>query len=87
VPGISPVVFSAIAVAGPAALVGKVAGDGQTAAPGTAVAVPPTVSVTDRLGNPITNATVQFSVVEGGGSSWTAVAEHGSWGWLKVPTR
>ncbi len=45
-----------------------VAGDGQTAAVGTAVTTPPRVLVTDVQGNPCRGVTVVFSVASGGGS-------------------
>jgi adhesin/invasin len=44
------------------------AGDGQTAAVGTAVTTPPRVLVTDAQGNPCPGVTVVFTVVSGGGS-------------------
>jgi adhesin/invasin len=44
------------------------AGDGQTAAVGTAVTTRPRVLVTDAQGNPCPGVTVVFTVVSGGGS-------------------
>jgi hypothetical protein len=42
--------------------------DGQSAAPGDAVAIPPGVIVSDKNGAPVTGATVHFAITEGGGS-------------------
>jgi adhesin/invasin len=42
--------------------------DGQTATVGTAVANDPAVKVTDPYGNPVSGASVTFSVASGGGS-------------------
>jgi adhesin/invasin len=44
------------------------AGNGQSAAAGTAVAVPPSVKVTDAGGAPVAGVPVTFSVQAGGGS-------------------
>jgi hypothetical protein len=44
------------------------AGDGQSAPAGGAVAVPPSVKVTDASGNPLAGVAVTFSVQAGGGS-------------------
>ena len=49
------------------------AGDGQTAAPGHAVALAPAVRVLDGSGKPLSGVTVRFEVVAGGGE-----VEHGS---------
>lgn len=57
------------------ASIAKIAGDNQIAAPGTAVTVSPIICVMDSSGNPLMNATVKFSVVEGGGSVRIEVAE------------
>ena len=46
----------------------KNSGDNQTAGPGEAVAVPPSVAVHDAYGNPIVNLTITFAVESGGGS-------------------
>jgi hypothetical protein len=43
-------------------------GDGQTAAVGSVLPQPLTVLVSDPLGRPLWNATVQWSVSSGGGS-------------------
>jgi len=43
-------------------------GDNQTAAAGTAVAIPPSVLVTDAFGNPVTGVPVTFLVTAGGGT-------------------
>ncbi len=57
-----------VGVAGQAATLTKVAGDGQSAPAGTAVPVAPQVKVTDVLGAAVANATVTFTVTAGGGS-------------------
>lgn len=61
-------VFSAAA-----ATIAAVAGDGQTAPAGTAVATPPSVLVTDAFGNPVAGVQVTFTVQNGGGSVSGAV--------------
>jgi len=43
-------------------------GDGQSATVGTAVAIPPSVLVTDTYGNPVSGVPVTFAVTSGGGS-------------------
>lgn len=60
--------FRATASAGSAAILKTVTGDGQLAVAGTSVSVPPSVLVTDRLGNPLPNVPVLFQVVGGSGS-------------------
>ncbi len=54
--------------AGVPTAVTKVAGDLQTAAAGTAVAVAPQVKVTDAFGSPVASVAVTFAVASGGGS-------------------
>ncbi|MEO8621373.1 MAG: hypothetical protein ABI625_09930 [bacterium] len=74
-------------VAGPAAIISRVAGDAQTAPAGTSVAVAPSVKVTDVGGNPVQGAPVTFAVSTGGGSAAGAttatnaagIATVGSW--------
>jgi hypothetical protein len=83
----SPVTFSATGTVGPASQLTKVAGDGQTAGVGTAVAVAPSVKLADANGNAVSGATVTFAVASGGGSVTGAtqttnaqgVATVGSW--------
>lgn len=60
--------FRATALAGSAAILKTVAGYGQVAVAGTPVDVPPSVLVTDRMGNPLQNVPVLFQVVSGTGS-------------------
>jgi len=76
----SPVSFTATGVAGPAATLAKAGGDNQSATAGTAVAVPPSVLVTDQFGNPKAGTSVTFAVASGGGSvvPTTAVATNAS---------
>lgn len=60
--------FSTAAVGGIPASIAKAGGDTQIAMPGTAVALPPVVSVSDVLGNPVPGVSVQFAVTSGGGA-------------------
>lgn len=60
--------FSAIPQAGAAAAIVKVAGDNQTAATGTTVAVAPRVRVDDSFGNRKPNTSVTFQPTAGSGS-------------------
>jgi adhesin/invasin len=64
----NPATFTASATPGAIASVELVAGDGQSATVGTAVAVAPQVLVTDAFGNPVQGASVTFQVVGGGGT-------------------
>ena len=80
-------VFHATALPGPAALISKESGDGQTAVVGTDVAVAPTVKIKDADGNPVPGVAVTFAVASGDGSVTGAgatsdsvgVAAVGSW--------
>ena len=66
-PSYSPLPFGPITVsAGAAASLAINAGNGQTAAAGTAVAVAPAVIVTDGAGNPVAGTVVTFSIVTPG---------------------
>lgn len=65
--------FSATAVAGPAAMLVKVGGDGLGANKGAPVAPAPSVRVTDQFTNPVGGATVTFAVASGGGTLTGAV--------------
>ncbi len=73
--------------AGPAASLTSQAGDAQQAEPGAAVAVKPAVLVKDAAGRVVSGATVQFTVVGGGGtvtgasatSNAQGIAAVGSW--------
>ncbi|HYN82211.1 MAG TPA: GDSL-type esterase/lipase family protein, partial [Gemmatimonadaceae bacterium] len=55
-------------VPGPPTALAIVAGDGQTAVAGSAVATPPAVKVTDAFGNPISGFAITFAVASGGGT-------------------
>jgi adhesin/invasin len=85
--GADSVVFTATGVSAAPASIVVVAGDGQTAVAGSAVATPPSVRVTDSRGNPVADATVTFAVATGGGSITGAtpktdgngIATVGSW--------
>ena len=63
-----PVAFSANAVVGAPATITKSAGDAQSAVAGSAIAVPPSVTITDANGHPIPGISVVFAVASGGGS-------------------
>ncbi|MEW5928542.1 MAG: invasin domain 3-containing protein [Gemmatimonadota bacterium] len=73
--------------AGTPAGIAVAAGDGQTATAGSAVAVAPSVRVTDASGNPVSGVGVAFAVASGGGSvagatvstDASGVAAVGSW--------
>jgi alpha-tubulin suppressor-like RCC1 family protein len=66
--GLSPVVFTAAAQAGPASVLAKVSGDQQQGQAGAALPQPLRVRVTDSHGNPVTGAAVTFTVSSGGGA-------------------
>jgi Big-like domain-containing protein len=84
---LTAVTFTAISVAGAPASITKTAGDAQSAPAGTAVAIPPSVTVKDANGNVVAGASVTFSVTAGGGSvtggsqttNSSGVATVGSW--------
>lgn len=61
-----------------------VAGDGQSAVTSTAVAIGPSVKVTDSKGNAISGVQVTFSVTQGGGSVTGATQTTGSNGTATV---
>jgi Bacterial Ig-like domain (group 1) len=65
---LTPVTFTATAAAGAAASITKTAGDAQTAPAGSAVPIPPSVTIKDANGNPVAGAAVSFAVTAGGGS-------------------
>lgn len=64
----SPVVFSATATAGAAAVLVEIEGDGQSSTVGTPVSTDPRVRVEDQFGNPVAGHAVTFAVTAGGGS-------------------
>lgn len=86
-PGVDSVTFTATTSSGPPSGIQRVSGDGQTATAGSAVALDPTVRVTDGNGLPVPGVTVTFSVTSGGGSATgstpvtdlTGTASVGSW--------
>jgi hypothetical protein len=84
VAGLSSVVFGATAVAGPPATAILVAGNGQIAALGTAVAVAPRVQVVDAFNNPVSGVSVQFGVTAGGGSVTNATVTTDAGGFAQV---
>jgi hypothetical protein len=85
---VTPAVFTATGTVGPATVVVKdPAGDNQSAGDGTAVPIPPAVTVRDANGNPVSGVSVIFAVGAGGGSvtggtqttNASGVATVGSW--------
>ena len=68
VQGLDPLVFSALANPGPATLVKRISGDGQTATVGEVLAEPLVVEVVDAHDNPIAGVTVSWTVEESGAS-------------------
>jgi plastocyanin len=63
--GATSTAFDVAPAPGVAATIAPVAGDGQTATVGQAVATNPSVKVTDGLGNPVANVGVTFSAAPG----------------------
>ncbi len=78
--GGSPVTFTATGMFGQATTMVLNAGDGQTATAGSAVAVAPSVKVTDAGGNPVSGVAVTFAVASGGGSVTQGTANSNSSG-------
>ena len=72
--------FDATGTPGAPAVVRVRQGEGQTAAPGTPVAVTPAVFVGDSFDNPIPGARVVFAVTSGGGSLTGALATANPYG-------
>lgn len=64
----SPVTFSETGLGATAFSVALLFGNGQSAAPSTAVAIAPSVQLLDRYGNTASASTVTFAVTLGGGS-------------------
>jgi adhesin/invasin len=65
----SPRPFGATALHGNPSLIVKTAGDAQSATVNTNVATAPQIQITDRASNPISGASVTFSVAGGGGTT------------------
>jgi adhesin/invasin len=70
----SPLTFTAIGTAGPAAQIVSVSGDNQSGPPATALASPFVVRVQDASQNPVAGVTVAFAITAGGGSLSAASA-------------
>jgi hypothetical protein len=87
VEGLEPVSFTLASSAGPAAAIGPFSGNAQSGAPGSTLANPLVVRITDAGGNPKPGVVVTFAVTSGDGSlsSTTAttdasgLATSGSW--------
>ena len=62
---LTPLVFTATAVAGPATTLVIAGGQGQTATVGQALGAPLSVTVTDQFGNAVAGARVSFQVTAG----------------------
>ncbi len=86
--GLAPATSGSVTItAGPATTLAINAGDNQSAGVGTAVAVPPSVLITDVSGNPVNLVAVTFAVTSGGGgitggsatSNTSGIATVGSW--------
>ncbi|HKV75517.1 MAG TPA: Ig-like domain-containing protein, partial [Gemmatimonadales bacterium] len=83
----SPVAFTATANPGAATQIALVAGDAQTATVNTAVAIAPSVKVSDAFGNGVPGVGVTFAPASGGGSvtggsastNASGIATVGSW--------
>src|SRR5450759_3006489 len=83
----SPVTFTATAIAGAATQLAINAGNSQTATAGTAVATAPSLLVRDINNNPVSGVSVTFAVASGGGlatggtatSNASGIATVGSW--------
>ncbi|MGE0158554.1 MAG: beta strand repeat-containing protein [Gemmatimonadales bacterium] len=75
-----PVVFSATGTVGAATQVVVTTGNNQSALAGSAVGVPPAVSVRDQHGNGVTGVSVTFAVTSGGGSITGASQTSGAGG-------
>lgn len=74
-PGLTPVSSAVIDLsAGVAAVIAPRDGDQQTAPAGSAVTVPPAVTVTDAYNNPVADVPVTFQVTAGDGSAEPATA-------------
>lgn len=71
VEGLPPLTFTVASQAGPAAAIGIFSGNGQSGAPGSTLASPLVVRITDAGGNVKSGATVTFAVTSGGGSLTT----------------
>jgi hypothetical protein len=68
-PGLDPVTFIAQAVETELRVLEVIEGEGQTAAIGFPVSVPPAVRLTTSTGVPVQGAEVTFTVIEGGGTA------------------
>jgi len=73
-PAVSAATFTATANAGAAASVALQGGNNQTGPSGLALPIDPAVTVRDAFTNPVPNATVTFTVTQGGGSVTGGVA-------------
>ncbi len=65
---LNPVTFTVLTVASPHRVATIVAGKDEVGSPGSAIGIPPGVSVADVYGNPIEGVPVSFVVSAGGGS-------------------
>ncbi len=87
VEGLAPVTFTVASQAGPAAAIGPFSGGGQAGAPGSTLASPLVVRITDAGGNAKSGVVVTFAITSGGGSlsattattNASGLATSGSW--------
>jgi hypothetical protein len=77
-PGLVPITKSVTATAGPAVLLQKVAGDSQSALPGTLLPVQVKVRARDAFANPVPGVIVTYLVTLGGGQVVGAVDTTGA---------
>jgi len=78
------VTFVATATAAAASVIAINDGEGQVAAPGSPVGLPPSVVVKDQYGNPVSGVSVLFSVSEGGGTATGTVQSSDASGIARV---
>lgn len=77
--GVAPTTFTVTARTGAATAIAKVAAsDNQSAPVNSGVPVPPTVLLTDVVGNPVSGVVVTFMVASGGGRVGTTTATTGA---------
>jgi|GEM_PF-1605796 len=83
-PGLTPVTFTANALAVPATALALVAGDKQTAVAGSKLPLPLEVSVVDANNQPVQGFDVSFAVATGGGTLSASTLKTDANGYAKV---
>lgn len=76
--GVATAVFGATATPGAPSALAKIAGDGQSRSPGSALPDSLVAAVVDQYGNPVAGQTIAFAVTSGGGAVSPAMATSGS---------